>query len=156
MTTIATTIATSAALAVSLSVFAPIAYAQNQPDLDDIRSRYEAATNANDGAAVAALHAQDARVMPPGVDMLDGREAIQQHFSQRFEMTSPTNFRITSTESRQLGDAHLDYGTYSMNATIPGGQELSVTGDYMALIEERDGEWLITLQTFNEDEPAPR
>jgi uncharacterized protein (TIGR02246 family) len=156
MNTIATTIATSAALAVSLSVFTPIAHAQDRPDLDDLRSRYEAATNANDAAAVAALHAQDARVMPPGTDMLDGREAIQQHFSERFEMTSPADFQITSIETRELGDAHLDYGTYSMNASIAGGQELSVTGDYMALIEERDGEWLITLQTFNENEPAPR
>jgi uncharacterized protein (TIGR02246 family) len=156
MNTIATTIATSAALAVTLSVFTPIAHAQDRPDLDDLRSRYEAATNANDAAAVAALHAQDARVMPPGTDMLDGREAIQQHFSERFEMTSPADFQITSIETRELGDAHLDYGTYSMNASIAGGQELSVTGDYMALIEERDGEWLITLQTFNENEPAPR
>jgi uncharacterized protein (TIGR02246 family) len=156
MTMIARNILTTSAVALSLALLTPIAYAQNQPDLDDLRSRYETATNANDGAAVAALHASDARVMPPGVDMLEGREAIQQHFSERFAMTSPSNFQITSTESRQLGDAHLDFGTYSMNATIPGGQELSVTGDYMALIEERDGEWLITLQTFNEDEPAPR
>jgi uncharacterized protein (TIGR02246 family) len=156
MTTIATTIATTTALAVSMVFLAHVAHAQNQPDLDELRSRYEAATNANDGAAVAALHAQDARVLPPGADMLDGREAIERHFSERFGMTSPSGFQISSTETRVLGDAHLDYGTYSMNVTIPGGQELSVTGDYMALIEERDGEWLITLQTFNEDEPAPR
>jgi uncharacterized protein (TIGR02246 family) len=156
MTRIATTIATTSALALSLALFTPVAHAQSQPDLDDLRSRYEAATNANDGAAVAALHASDARVLPPGSDMLDGREAIEQHFSQRFEMTSPSDFQITSTQTRELGDAQLDYGTYSMNATIPGGQALSVTGDYMAVIEERDGEWLITLQIFNEDEPAPR
>jgi|GEM_PF-2264970 len=156
MTRIATTIATTSALALSLALFTPVAHAQSQPDLDDLRSRYEVATNANDGAAVAALHASDARVLPPGSDMLDGREAIEQHFSQRFEMTSPSDFQITSTQTRELGDAQLDYGTYSMNATIPGGQALSVTGDYMAVIEERDGEWLITLQIFNEDEPAPR
>jgi len=156
MTRIVTTIATSTALAVSLAVLTPIAYAQSQQDLDEFRSSYEAATNANDGAAVAALHASDARVMPPGNDMLEGREAIEQHFSERFEMTSPSDFQITSTQTRELGDAQLDYGTYSMNVMIPGGQALSVTGDYMALIEERDGEWLITLQIFNEDEPAPR
>ncbi|HSP24517.1 MAG TPA: SgcJ/EcaC family oxidoreductase [Saliniramus sp.] len=156
MKTIATTIATISALAVSLSVFTPIAHAQSPQEIEDLRERYEAATNANDAAAVAALHAQDARVLPPGPDMLDGREAIQQHFSERFEMTSPSDFQISSTETREIGEAHLDYGTYSMNAMIPGGQELTVTGDYMALIEERDGEWLITLQTFNEDAPAPR
>ena len=155
MTSFATTIAATAALAVSLAAFSPVAHAQPQ-EIDDLRDRYVAATNANDAAEVAALHAQNARVMPPGDDILEGREAIAQHFSQRFEMTSPSNFRVTSTETREVGDAYLDYGTYSMNATIPGGQELSVTGDYMALIEERDGEWLITLQIFNEDAPAPR
>ena len=155
MRTIATTIAASAAMAVSLTAFTQTVHAQSQ-EINDLRNLYQAATNANDAAEVAALHARGARVMPPGDDMLDGRDAIAQHFSQRFEMTKPSNFKITSTETREIGDAYLDYGNYSMNATIPGGQELAVKGDYMALIEERDGEWLITLQTFNEDLPAPR
>jgi uncharacterized protein (TIGR02246 family) len=144
------------ALAASLVVFAPLAYAQGPAELDRLRDRYVEATNANDAAAVAQLHAENARVLHPGGDALEGRQAIEAHFAERFEMSSPANFAIQSMETRELGGAHLDLGTYSMDATIPGGQVLAVTGNYVALVEESEGEWLITLQIFNENVPAPR
>ena len=155
MRIMATKIAATAVMAVFLAAFGSGVHAQPQ-EIDDLRDRYRAATNANDASVVASLHAQDARVMPPGADMLDGRAAIEEHFSRRFQMTTPSNFQVTSTQTRAVGDAYLDYGAYSMDAMIPGGRQLAVTGDYMALIEQRDGEWLIVLQIFNEDEPAPR
>ncbi len=147
---------TTAAIVASLAVGSAAAQAQ-EPDLDDLRNSYEAAANANDAAALAALHSEDARVLPPGAPAAEGRDAIEAHFKERFELASPSDFTITSTETRQLGDAHLDVGTYTMNATIAGTQEMSVSGNYVALVEEdTDGEWRISLQIFNEEEPAPR
>jgi uncharacterized protein (TIGR02246 family) len=150
------TILTAAALAVPLAFAVPAAHAQGSAELDELRNRYVEATNANDAAAVAQLHSENARFLPPGTEVLEGRQAIEAHFAERFEMTTPSNFSIESTEVRELGDAYLDSGTYSMDASIPGGQELSVTGNYVALVEESNGEWLITLQIFNENAPAPR
>jgi uncharacterized protein (TIGR02246 family) len=146
-------------IVIAAALAAPFVFAVpavNAQDLDELRNRYIEATNANDAAAVAQLHAENARLLPPGSDAVEGRQAIEAHFAERFEMSSPSNFTIQSTETRELGDALLDFGTYSMDATIAGAQELTVTGKYVALVEESDGEWLITLQIFNENTPSPR
>jgi uncharacterized protein (TIGR02246 family) len=145
------------AAALALSVSMP-AHAQDDPNIEDLRSRYEAAFNGGDASQLAGLFAEDAVIMPPNVDAVEGRSAIEQHYGTVFGQAAPSGLSIDTRETRQLGDAMLDIGTFSFTATSPDGQTGPVTGDYLVVIERGDGDqWLITRHIWNEDMPqAPQ
>jgi uncharacterized protein (TIGR02246 family) len=145
------------AVALALSLSMP-AHAQDDPNVEDMRSRYEAAFNAGDASQLAGLFAEDAVIMPPNMDAVEGRSAIEQHYGEVFGQGASSGLSIGGREVRHLGDAVLDIGTYNVTAMSPDGQSGPVTGDYLAVIERGDGDqWMITRHIWNEDRPqAPQ
>lgn len=127
--------------------------AQDGPSMDELRSSYESAVNAGNAADVARWYAEDAVVLPPNVDRLEGRAGVERYFTEFMDQRRPSGLEITSEEDRQVGEAYLDTGTYSMTVSGPDGQPMEVGGDYVSLVEQVGGEWLITRHIWNQDMP---
>ena len=140
-------------LAASLS---SAAYAHDaQGSIEQLRSQYQSAFNAANASEVASLHAENALVMPPNADRLEGRAAIESYLQSQFEQAKLSNLQIESAEFRKIGDAFADLGTYQMEGQGPNGQEMTMTGDYMTLLEQGpDSNWLISRHIWNVDRPA--
>ncbi len=67
-----------ATLALCLGVsFAAPALAQSKATIQQLNDKWAAAFNKGDAAAVAAMYAEDAYVLPPGGEMVKGRSAIE-------------------------------------------------------------------------------
>ncbi|WP_245259146.1 DUF4440 domain-containing protein [Salinarimonas rosea] len=118
-----------------------------------MRSEYEAAFNAGDAGRVAGLYAEDAIVLPPDYPVVETREGVESYVSELLEQRQAADLAITSIEDRQIDGAYLDVGTYEMTVAGPDGEGVRVGGDYASLVEEVEGEWLVTRHVMNLDMP---
>jgi len=117
---------------------------------DEIRQKWMAAGNAKDAAAIAALYAEDAMVMPPNAAAVKGRAAIQTFWKG---MVDELGSKVTLGRigGWQSGDTGYETGTY---AAMMGG--VNDTGKYLITFKKgADGKWLITTDIFNSDLPCP-
>jgi uncharacterized protein (TIGR02246 family) len=129
--------------------------AQDRPDLDVIRDQFASAFNAGDVSALGQLYSDDVVLMPPDADRVEGRDGAEGHFALLFSQAFPSDLEIESQEMRQLSDAFVDIGTYSMNAQGPEGQAVTLRGDYMTVVElGAEDRWIITRHIWNQDMPA--
>jgi len=117
---------------------------------DEIRQKWMAAGNAKDAAAIAALYAEDAMVMPPNAAAVKGRAAIQAFWKGMVDQLG-SKVTLTKVSGWQGGDTGYEAGTF---AAMMGG--VNDSGKYLIIFKKgADGKWLITNDIFNSDLPCP-
>lgn len=109
------------------------------------------AFNSGDAAGVAAIYAQNARVMPPNADLLEGRGTIQGFFKEFIQTGAKLSFELLTVHESQSVCAAV--GRYTMD--IPGAPQ-----DHGKYIEvwtlQGNGSWEIADDIFNSSVPAPQ
>ena len=80
--------------------------------LAELDKQYEAALNARDAAKVAALFAEDAVYVPPGMAALSGPKAIQEHHATIFKEMPVFDATNTPMASELSGDLGLVLGEF--------------------------------------------
>jgi uncharacterized protein (TIGR02246 family) len=137
----------AAGLAV-LALAAPLpAFAQAmdlRTEIAKVSEAWQAAYNAGDAAALAALYAEDATILPPGGDAVSGRAAIQAHFAE--ELAQGAKSTLTLREVIGHGDMAIEIGGWS--AETPDGTHLD-HGKYMTVYRKVGGAWLLTRDMWN-------
>ena len=126
-------------------------------DSSAIRSSQDAwykSYNSGDGAAVAALYADDAVVMAPNVPAARGIAAIREYYSKaapEFQASGLTAVEGPAGDIGISGDLAWQGTTYTVTdksgATVEAGKVLTV-------LQRKDGKWLIIRDTWNSDSPA--
>jgi uncharacterized protein (TIGR02246 family) len=108
------------------------------------------AFNGGDAAGVAALYTEDARLMPPEAEILEGRGAIEPFIKGFVQTGAKLTFElITVHESPSLCVA---VGRYILD--IPGAPQ--DRGKYIEVwTSQSDGSWRIVDDIFNSSLPAP-
>lgn len=151
-------------LALALAAFAcqPMDEDQGAAELTDvdteaIRSSTNAfvqAVTAADWNSVAALYTEDAIVMPPNAPAATGRSAIREWLGS-FPPMSDFDLEVEEVEGR--GDLAYARGTYTMELNPPGAPNpIRDRGKYIEIRRrQEDGSWLISLDIFNSNQPAP-
>jgi uncharacterized protein (TIGR02246 family) len=105
---------------------------------------WEKAYNAGDAAAVAALYAKDATIMPPGAEPASGTSAIQAFFAE--DMKQGAKNALTTGDVVGSGDQAVSIGKWV--ATSADGKHLD-HGTYMTLYKKEGGGWKIIRDTWN-------
>jgi uncharacterized protein (TIGR02246 family) len=123
--------------------------------LDDFGAAWETAALTNDGAALAALYAEDAVVLPPGAPLMSGRAAIESGFAAMVALTPFTAIEIVTdgVDVSASGDLAYGYGTFTSTNTV-GGQPFEDTGKWTSIHENRDGQWVTVLDIWNSNGPV--
>jgi ketosteroid isomerase-like protein len=111
-------------------------------ELDRVLTDYEAAWQARDAAALAALFAPDAFVMAAGRPPARGRPAIQQHYQGRGGQLSLRAFAFAME-----GNVGYIIGGYSPGPGLPDGGKFTLT-----LQKAADGRWLIVTDMDNRNQ----
>lgn len=105
--------------------------------------RYVAASNQGDIKALAALYADDAMLLPPDHEPIQGREAIGTFWSQGTDQ----GLEVTTLTIEVDGDLGYLVGRYNLPAT---DEEPADSGKYvMCLRRQRDGSWKLTADIWN-------
>jgi uncharacterized protein (TIGR02246 family) len=122
----------------------------------DVRAAIAAATaqfieafSRQDAAACARLYSEQGATLPPGADILRGREAIQAAWQEAFD-AGLTAFRVESLEVESAGDLAYEMGHYAMYA----GADLADEGKYILVWRREAGEWRIHRDIVNSSRPA--
>jgi uncharacterized protein (TIGR02246 family) len=115
--------------------------------IDNVMARYARAYQNNDPDAMAELYTQEALLLPPGHELVAGRDSVRAFWSRGME----PGFRMITMAVEVAGGTGYVVGRYYVP---PEDQDEAETGKYIiALRRERDGAWRITADIWNADHP---
>jgi uncharacterized protein (TIGR02246 family) len=115
--------------------------------------QWQAAVDARDVTAAAAVFATDAVLMPANGPMIVGREGIEAWFSEWLLVPEISNtFEPDVIEVAASGDLAYDRGTYRFVMDTPEGR-IEDVGKYVVVWKKVDGEWRAALDISNSDLP---
>ena len=130
-------------------------------ELDRIRTRLEAAENAGDADAIAAVMSDDVVVMVPSEPVQEGRPECAAFIRRTLAETYSYFDRhivYTSAEVRVAGDVAFDRGTFAFEVQPKsGGEKSHATGKYLWLYSRsQDDGWKLAraIVSLDEEEEA--
>jgi len=132
------------ALAFPLPASAQAATADLQAQLAKISQAWQSAYNAGDAAAIAALYAEDAKVMAPGAAAASGRAAIQALFAE--DMKRGSKNAITTVEAFGGGDYAVEVGGWVETGADGSHKD---HGSYVTVYKKVGNDWKIYRDTWN-------
>ncbi|MBK0400935.1 SgcJ/EcaC family oxidoreductase [Limibaculum sp. M0105] len=118
----------------------------------DSSARFEAAFNAGDADALAALYTADAVALPPGAARVEGRDAIRDLWQGVFD-SGVSDLNLTTESIRDNGANATELGRLTLTAPDGIGGRVTAYGKYIVLWE-RDGEgvWRLKWDIWNTQE----
>jgi uncharacterized protein (TIGR02246 family) len=109
------------------------------------------AYNAGDGAAVAALYAEDAVLSPPNKPAVRGGAAIHEYFlkdAAAFSAAGLTGVQGATSDVGVSGELAWQGGTYKV--TDKSGATVDV-GKTLTVFQRKSGKWMMIRDTWNSD-----
>jgi uncharacterized protein (TIGR02246 family) len=122
------------------------AMGQDRATIQNLNDQFAKAFNTGDIAAVAAHYTEDAVVLPPGAEMVMGRDAILTFWKSAAEQIA--DIKLTAVDIKPLGDnAAREIGTFSLRTK--GAQPHQVTGKYVVVWEKVGADWKLAADIWN-------
>lgn len=139
------------AVMLSLGLLAPGCMQSPAPEPfpQDVADAWVERYAANDAAGVAALYTEDAQLLPPDMEVVSGRAAIQEFVAKTNPPGGP-EFEIATIETLVFGDYAHRQGSFTVKG--PDGAAIE-TGKFIELWKKVDGQWLIHRDIWNANEP---
>jgi uncharacterized protein (TIGR02246 family) len=120
-------------------------------DIAAANEKFMAAFNSGDAASVAALYTGNGQLLPPNMDFMRGRQAIQTFWQGAMDM-GIKSATMEIVEVERQGDTAIEVSTYTLQGE--GGQVLD-KGKYIVIWKREEGQWRLHRDIFNSSQPAP-
>jgi ketosteroid isomerase-like protein len=98
--------------------------------------------------ALDRIYTVNARVLPPGAPMIEGREAIKGFWRQAIAAMGVTGVQLTIVSAQPSGEDVVEIGRADL--TVGGGQILTVK--YVVHWKQEDGDWKWNVDIWNQNE----
>lgn len=132
------------AAAVCLSI-GPV-YAQDKATIDKLNDAFAAAFNKGDAATVATMYVEDAYLLPPEANLMQGRSAIEQFWKAASEQVQ--DLKLTTIDVKPLGsEAAREIGSFSLKTK--GQPQQEVTGKYVVVWQKVGTDWKLATDIWN-------
>ena len=121
-----------------------------------VDSAWVKAMLANDAAACAALYADDAVLVLPGMGAIKGGKAIAEAYAGWLKDVKVTEAAVMDTHYRSSGHVSAGWGAFKIT-TVPkaGGAPTTEIGTWCAVAaQQKDGSWKY-VSDHASDDPAP-
>jgi ketosteroid isomerase-like protein len=99
----------------------------------------------NNPAALDRVYTADARIMPPGAPMIEGREQIKKFWGQAIQAMGATSAKLATVSAEGAGDGVVEIGKADL--TVGGGQTVAVK--YVVHWKQEDGTWKWHVDIWN-------
>lgn len=133
----------------TLCACAPAAPPADPSAITSRSDAWEAALNERDIDTLVSMYTDDARVMPPGMPLSAGTQAVRDAFSGM--IAAGFTGTLTPVETRVAGDIGYNVGTFELTM----GDGTVTTGKFTETWERgSDGIWRISNDIWNNDGPA--
>ena len=131
---------------------------QDKASVRAVDADWARAAKAGDGAAIAALYASDAVLLPPGEPMVKGESAKKYWVDFANGFSGPTELNTMAVEGG--GGVASAIGTYKMSLTPrkAGAKPLPTEeGKYIEVLKRQDdGSWKIAYDIWNPNAPPAK
>jgi len=111
---------------------------------------WAAGWNSGDAGAVAALYAEDAVLMAPGMEPAQGRAAIMQALGGALKAAGGSQMKITPVEIMQGDGMAVEVGTFVDTAADGSHRD---HGRYIAVWKNVGGTWMLYRDIWNSSMP---
>ena len=136
----------TSAIAALAMVLASPAWALDVSEFQKMNNQLGAQFAKGDAAVISQMYSADATVLPPGSDMVKGRENIEKLWKGAID--GMTDLRITTKEVLPLsGDAVREIGTFT--AKTKGDKSQDIAGKFSVLWVREGGSWKINTDIWN-------
>jgi ketosteroid isomerase-like protein len=98
----------------------------------------EVAAKRNIGA-LDQVYTRNARILPPGAEMISGRDNIKNFWRGAIESMGVKAVKLQTVEFEALGDAGLEIGRATLEFALAGAEPVDVK--YVVLWKREDGDW---------------
>jgi len=132
------------ALAFPLPAMAQAGPTDLRAQVEKMSHAWQAAYNAGDAAALAALYTEDAKVLPPSSATVSGRAAIQALFAEDIKRGSKN--ALTSVEAFGGGDFAIEVGGWVETGADGAHKD---HGSYLTVYRKVGNDWKIYRDTWN-------
>ena len=135
-----------------LLVTAPTAWGQDniRAAMESANKEWSAAYNSMNGKAFPALYTKDAILMPPGVQAINGSEAIGQFWTDLLKAGNRKNFAIEIASIQRDGKYAYQTARWTLDLVKDTGDVTKVVGSSVRIFEEQsDGKWLAKVHIYN-------
>lgn len=101
-----------------------------------------------DYEGLADSYAIDGKILPPGADIIEGKEAIKKRWMLP-DGVRILHHKITPTEIKVIGDYAYDVGYYEGKTLRKDQSEVSWKGKYLIVWIKEEGDWKIYADAWN-------
>jgi len=106
-------------------------------EIDRVNSKFVKDFNGGDIEAAASVYTEDAKIMPPGSTMVEGRGAIREFWSGATKQMGITGVSLKTIDLEVDGNMAYELGTY----TLSGESGPLDNGKYVVVWKRTGGEW---------------
>jgi len=136
---------------------APAQSTDTSADDQAIRGRVDAENSAlasQSDSTIASIYAADARMLPPNMPRLTGRDSVRKFFAGIWPMKASLSFATVTLHVS--GDWAIEEGNYTwtMPAPVAGAPPINDHGKYLATWRRSGTTWEIAQDIWNSDLPA--
>ncbi len=121
--------------------------------IETVTRQFEDAFSRGDAAGLAAIYADDAKLMMPDTPMITGKQAIQEYW-QGMVNAGVRKVSLKALNVDDLGDTAVETGVSTAEIPLEGGKTATMTGKYVVIWKlQSDGSWKYDVDIYNADAP---
>jgi len=116
--------------------------------IGETRSALAAALSLGDPVGAAALYLDDARLLTPGAELVEGRREIEAYWRTGIAL-GVSRIELELLELRRPSSLAVEIGRYALSVSPIGGDKLVDRGKYVVLHGQHvDGSWRRAVDVF--------
>ena len=118
-----------------------------QQDIQKNNRAFEQAVIARDLPALGAVYTANARILPPGGEMISGRDNIQQIWGAAIEGMNVRAIQLQTLDFEAVGDTGYEIGRATLETATEGAAPMSAK--YVVVWKIEDGAWKWHVDIWN-------
>jgi uncharacterized protein (TIGR02246 family) len=115
--------------------------------IEAMNERFMTAFNRSDAASVAACYTENARLLPPGSDIVQGRAAIES-FWQAVMASGVTKAELKTIDVADVENLAREVGKFTLTVQ-QGNEKMLSSGKYVVIWKRENGLWKLDIDIWN-------
>lgn len=128
--------------------------AQVRLAIEGANAEFGEAVRMADAVAIAGLYTEDARLLPPNSEMIEGKEGIEAFWGGGLQM-GIRDAVLTTVDVFGMGDMACEIGNYDLTIQPEGQEAMKDSGKYLVIWKKAmDGTWKLHVDIWNTSMPV--
>ena len=119
-----------------------------QAAITSTNQKFMDAFKRGDAAGIAALYTDEAKLLPPGNQMMSGREAIESFWRGAMNM-GIKEAKLETVRVEAEGNLAYEIGRFALTVQPESGESTTLTGKYVVVWKNQGGTWKLHADIWN-------